>query len=224
MCAVVSSLRLLPSGLFFYRDMSVGVWRDEQKRESRMADDQTLPQLLHRGDQSSLDAARAHLDGLSLPAIVDEITGTLLVWTNLKPPPVGGTLLSIVAPPVSSARALQRVASARRERCELVPCAAIMHGSLLLSHIPMIARMIVPLLGDQDGLVGEELLRMIGNLARYVLAVHSSGVESQTDMVMSLAAPFIGAAVGERGRDASYRHVHRSWRSIACCSSCRQNC
>ena len=205
MCAVVSSLRLLPSGLFFYRDMSVGVWRDEQKRESRMADDQTLSQLLHRGDQSSLDAARAHLDGLSLPAIVDEITGTLLVWTNLKPPPVGEDAAEHSGATSELSEGAQRAASARRERCRLVSYAAIMHGSLLLSHIPMIARMIVPLLGDQDGLVGEELLRMIGNLARYVLAVHSSGVESQTDMVMSLAAPFIGAAVGERGRDASYR-------------------
>ena len=169
MCAVVSSLRLLPSGLFFYRDMSVGVWRDEQKRESRMADDQTLSQLLHRGDQSSLDAARAHLDGLSLPAIVDEITGTLLVWTNLKPPPVGEDAAEHSGATSELSEGAQRAASARRERCRLVSYAAIMHGSLLLSH-PHDCAYDRPTPWRSRWPRGRGAPEDVGNLACYVLA------------------------------------------------------
>ena len=120
-------------------------------------------------DSPSLDAARAFLDTLDVSATFSAIFA-LLDWRRVP------------------------AAAARRERARLVSYAAIMHGSGLLGHLSEMTRLLIGLFGDQEPLVSEELLRTIGNLARYVLATHSSGPPLPADALRSLLAPLIGAA------------------------------
>ena len=153
-----------------------------------------LKQIEERSDNSLHDGARALLDALDLPATVDKIS-KLLDWSCVPATCV----------------------HARRERCRLVSYAAIMHGAALLPHLPHLVRLLVPLLGDPEALVAEELLRMVGTLSRHCLATHTSGPQLQPDPFTSLLAPIIGGAAGAESLDgitprarACFLAVHRA--------------
>ena len=163
----------------------------QQSQRTALDFNSLLITIEERADAALLDAARALLDGLTLEETVDSL-GTLLDW-QLVP---------------------EGAAAARRERCRLVSYAAIMHGSALLPHLPAIARLIVPLLGEPEEVVAEELQRTVGNLSRYVLATHSDGPRQPADVLGSLLSPLLaGAASGSarsaRGR-ACFSAIHRA--------------
>ena len=105
----------------------------QQSQRTALDFNSLLITIEERADAALLDAARALLDGLTLEETVDSL-GTLLDW-QLVP---------------------EGAAAARRERCRLVSYAAIMHGSALLPHLPAIARLIVPLLGEPEEVVAED--------------------------------------------------------------------
>ena len=132
-----------------------------------------LLEIEERNDVTLLDSARTLLDSLDLEGTVSTIV-KLLDWRSV---------------PASAA-------AARRERCRLVSYAAIMHGAALLPNLSRIVRLIMPLLGDPDALVAEELLRTVGNLARYVLEANSG--ERQPDALSAFFAPLIGGALSSR--------------------------
>ena len=118
---------------------------------------------------SALVAARALLDTLS-PEGTNHAIAALLDWRNI------GAVI------------------AKKERCRLVSYAAIMHGNALLPYLPEIARLLLTVFDDPDRTVGEELLRTVGNLARYALATHATGPALPPDSLRSLIAPLIGGA------------------------------
>ena len=141
----------------------------------------TLLLLLTENQEGVLDSLRSLLDTFPLDQTIHAID--LLNWESVPP----------------SAHA------ARIERCRLVSYSAIMHGSSLLPHLPSIARLLVQLMGDTNPLVAEELLRTVGNLARYVFATHSSAPPLPPDALLSLVAPLIGGADGESAANATAR-------------------
>lgn len=137
--------------------------------------------------EQALDAARAMLDTLG-PADAVTAIAELLDWSSM---PEGS--------------------SPRRERCRLVSYAAIMHGSDLLPHMPHVVALLANLLGHPDGAVSEELLRAIGNCARYVLNTAPGAAAPPPQTMSTLLAPLLGgAASGAGGRaGACLLGVHR---------------
>ena len=126
-------------------------------------------------NEDVLDQARALIDTLDADAAVDAICA-LLDWTRMD------TLGPEEAAPI------------KRERCRLVSYGAIMHGNALLPRLPEVSRRMVALFGGQVPIVDEELLRTVGNLARYALATQATGLPVSADALRSLIAPIIGGA------------------------------
>ena len=107
-------------------------------------------QILVSGvDNNALDDARALLDAMT-PVEVAASADALLDWTLLP----GGAPSRL---------------HIQRERCRLLSYAAIMHGGTLLPHVADALRSIVAAFDDGEEAVHEELLRTVGNIARYVL-------------------------------------------------------
>lgn len=116
------------------------------------------------GLEQVLDTARALLDSMA-PDEIEQSAEILLDWSALQRG--------------------QHVASIR-ERCRLLSYAAIMHGSELLPHTPAILRQLVACLGEAGESVDEELLRTIGNIARYVPPSDAMAVDSLIKMIRPL--------------------------------------
>ena len=83
---------------------------------------------------------------------------------------------------------------AHKERCRLVSYAAIIHGSTLLPHVPKITRAILANFEDPSAQISEELLRTLGNVARYTLAAHADGAPLPPDVLSTLLSPLLGGA------------------------------
>ena len=111
-------------------------------------------------NEDVLDQARALIDTLDADAAVDAICA-LLDWTRMD------TLGPEEAAPI------------KRERCRLVSYGAIMHGNALLPRLPEVSRRMVALFGGQVPIVDEELLRTVGNLARYALATQATAAAAR---------------------------------------------
>ena len=132
---------------------------------------------------TALDASRSLLDTMS-PAEVVAAAASLLDWEGA---------LAGVGP--------------RRERCRLISYAAIMHGATLLPLLPPLLRTLVPCFDEEEPLVAEELLRTVGNLARYALVAPLPG-PLPADVLITLVRPLLAGAA-----DACAPSVRR----CACC-------
>ena len=142
-----------------------------------------------------LDAARGLLDSLD-PEAMERAATSLLSWDQQTPVP------------------------ARRERCRLVSYAAIMHGSALLPVLPAVAAALVSRFDEADEQVAEELLRTVGNLARYALATHASGLSAES--LLGLVGPFLEPALhgsneaGQLGCRAAQRVLAEAPQEMLC--------
>ena len=83
---------------------------------------------------------------------------------------VPGSGRTFDAAPHTSPRSPAPLAS----RSRLVSYAAIMHGCSLLSALPAITHEMAQRLDAADETVSEEILRTVGNLARYALSAQST--------------------------------------------------
>ena len=128
-------------------------------------------------------------EGPALDAVLEEARGALdLLPQESMGPPVAAMLLRWPA---------ECPASAQRERCRLVSYAAIMHGCSLLSALPAVAHEMAQRLDAADALVSEEILRTVGNLARYALSAQCAP-QSLVELVGPLLEPDVhrGGAAG----------------------------
>ena len=161
-----------------------------------------LPAIIERLDRS---------EGPALDAVLEEARGVLdLLPQESMGPPVAAVLLRWPAEcPASAQRerwcrdavepsnqphkhllvsrpSLTLPHAPRGSR--LVSYAAIMHGCSLLSALPAIAHEMAQRLDAADEQVSEEILRTVGNLARYALSAQSTP-QSLVDLVGPLLEP-----------------------------------
>ena len=160
-----------------------------------------LPAIIERLDRS---------EGPTLDAVLEDARGVLdLLPQESMGPPVAAMLLRWPAEcPASAQRerwcrdavepsaqpkhfplaslSLPHAHAPRGSR--LVSYAAIMHGCSLLSALPAIAHEMAQRLDAADEQVSEEILRTVGNLARYTLSAQSTP-QSLVDLVGPLLEP-----------------------------------